>query len=84
MAQRVTLYTAPSCTLCRHVLEDLELLAAEHELEIRLVDVTADPLLLERFLLAVPVVEIGATLLKAPISIRQLRDALAAAPGSTV
>jgi glutaredoxin len=82
MAQRVTVYTAPSCTLCRHVLEDLELLAAEIELEIRPVDVTGDPLLLERYLLAVPVVEIGGTLLQAPISIRQLRNALAMDAGS--
>jgi thiol-disulfide isomerase/thioredoxin len=84
MAQRVTVYTAPSCTLCRHVLEDLELLAAEVDLEICPVDVTSDRRLLERYLLAVPVVEVGGTLLQAPISIRQLRDALATVAGSSV
>jgi glutaredoxin len=80
VARQVTVYTMPSCTLCRHVLEDLELLAAEQALAIRTVDVTADPALAERYLLLVPVVEIadGATL-QPPISIQQLRSALTAA-----
>ena len=78
MARRVTVYTTPTCTLCRHVLEDLDLLAIEQDLEIRTVDVTTDPALAARYLLLVPVVEIsaGATL-QPPISIRQLRSALA-------
>ncbi len=84
MAQRVTVYTAPSCTLCRHVLEDLELLAAEYDLEVWPVDITGDPRLLERYLLVVPVVEVRGTFLQAPISIRQLRNALAIVAGSTV
>ena len=84
MAQRVTVYTAPSCTLCRHVLEDLELLVAEYDLEVRPVDITGDPRLLERYLLAVPVVEVSEMFLQAPISIRQLRNALAIVAGSTV
>ncbi len=63
------------------MLEDLELLAAEQELVIRVVDVTADPALAERYLLLVPVVEIaGGATLQPPISMRQLRSALAAAP----
>lgn len=83
MAQVVTVYTAPGCTLCRHVLEDLDLLAAEADLDIRPVDVTGDPQLLERYLLAVPVVELGGTVLQPPISMRQLRSALASASGSS-
>lgn len=79
MAQVVTVYSTPDCTLCRHVLEDLELLAAEQDLEIRAVDVTVDPALAERYLLLVPVVEVaGGATLQPPISIRQLRSALAA------
>ena len=53
MARQVTVYTTPSCTLCRRVLEDLELLAAEQDLVIRPVDVTADPALSARYLLLV-------------------------------
>ena len=80
MARQVTVYTTPTCTLCRHVLEDLELLAAEQELEIRTMDVTADPALADRYLLLVPVVEIaGGATLQPPISIQQLRSALTAA-----
>ncbi len=80
MARHVTVYTTPSCTLCRHVLEDLDLLAAEQELTIRTVDVSADPALAARYLLLVPVVEIaGGATLQPPITIRQLRNALAAA-----
>ncbi len=62
------------------MLEDLELLAAEQDLEMRTVDVTAEPALAARYLLLVPVVEIasGATL-QPPISIQQLRSALTAA-----
>lgn len=78
MAQHVTVYTTPGCTLCRDVLADLALLAAEQDLAIRQVDVAADPALAERYLLLVPVVEIaGGPTLQPPISIRQLRTALA-------
>ncbi|MFZ2357717.1 MAG: glutaredoxin family protein [Anaerolineae bacterium] len=79
MARHVTVYSAPSCTLCRHVLEDLDLLAAEQPLDVRTVDVTRDPALAERYLLLTPVVEIaGGPTLQPPISIGQLRSALAA------
>lgn len=79
MAQHVTVYTTPGCTLCRDVLADLELLAAEQDLVIRQVDVTTDAALAERYLLLVPVVEVaGGARLTPPVSIRQLRIALAA------
>lgn len=79
MAQHVTVYTTPGCTLCRDVVVDLELLAAEQDLAIHQVDVSADPDLAERYLLLVPVVEVaGGAQLTPPISIRQLRIALAA------
>lgn len=86
MTQHVTVYTTPGCTLCRDVLVDLELLAAEQDLVIHQVDVSVDPALAERYLLWVPVVEVaGGPQLTPPISIRQLRIALAAlgpaAPG---
>lgn len=83
MAQVVTVYVAPGCTLCRNVLEDLDLLAAEADLDIRPVDVTGDPQLLERYLLVAPVVELGRTVLQPPISLGQLRSALALASGSS-
>lgn len=83
MTQVVTVYTAPGCTLCRNVLEDLDLLAAEADLEIRPVDVTGDPQLLERYLWLVPVIELGGAVLQPPISIRQVRSALAVAAGSS-
>lgn len=85
MTQRVTLYTTPNCTLCRDVLEDLALLAAEHDLAVRVVDVSQDTALAERYVLLVPVVEVaGGPTLQPPISIRQLRSALAAAQGPTL
>lgn len=85
MARQVTVYTTPGCTLCRHVLEDLDLLAAEQDLAVRVVDVTGDPDLAECYLLLVPVVEIaGGPTLQAPIALAQLRGALAAAPNHTL
>jgi thiol-disulfide isomerase/thioredoxin len=79
MGRAVTVYTAPGCTLCRAVLEDLDLLAAEQALDLRTVDVTVDPDLAGRYLLLVPVVEIaGGSVLQPPISIGQLRRALLA------
>lgn len=82
MARLVTVYTVPDCTLCRDVLEDLALLAAEQDLVIRAIDVTLEPALAEHYLLRVPVVEVaGGVVLQPPISIRQLRSALAAVPG---
>ncbi len=57
----------------------LDLLAAEQPLDVRTVDVTRDPALAERYLLLTPVVEIaGGPTLQPPISIGQLRSALAA------
>jgi hypothetical protein len=85
VARVVTVYAAPQCTLCRDALEDLGLLAAEQDLAIRVVDVTLDPALADRYLLLVPVVEIaGGAVLQPPISIRQLRSALEAAVSDTV
>ena len=85
MARVVTVYAAPQCKLCRDALEDLGLLAAEQDLAIRVVDVTLDPALADRYLLLVPVVEIaGGAVLQPPISIRQLRSALEAAVSDTV
>lgn len=77
MVLAVTLYGTPGCTLCRYAREDLELLAGEFPLQVREVDVAADPSLAARYLLHVPVIEISpATLLFAPFSLPQLRAAL--------
>ncbi len=85
MARLVTVYTAPHCTLCRDVLEDLALLAAEQDLAVRAIDVSLDPALAERYLLLVPVVEIdGGAVLQPPISIRQLRTVLETVESNTL
>lgn len=80
MTQRVTLYTSPGCTLCRYAREDLELLAGEQALVVTEVDVTTDERLAARYLLQTPVVAIvGGPELTPPITLMQLRRALAAA-----
>ena len=79
MTLLVTLFSTPQCTLCRYVREDLDLLAAEQPLQVRVVDVSSDPELAARYLLRVPVVEIaGGPVLAAPIALSHLRAALAA------
>lgn len=79
MVKQVTLYTSPGCTLCRYAREDLELLAGEQALALTLVDVTTDERLAARYLLQTPVVVIaGGAELTPPITLTQLRRALAA------
>lgn len=76
----VTLYSRPGCHLCDDVREDLHLLAAEMDLQVRVVDITADPDSLARYQYLIPVVDVeGGPLLTAPIALPQLRQALLAA-----
>lgn len=75
----VTLYTRKDCGLCDEA--KAHLAALEKELPHRLaeVDIDSDPALLKKYLVSIPVLEIGPYTLSAPITKEQLRMTLSAA-----
>lgn len=77
MARLVTLYSRAGCHLCEDVREDLRLLEGEQDIAVQEIDITSDQALLSRFQYLIPVVDVeGGPLLTAPITIRQLREAI--------
>lgn len=77
--QTVTLYSKAGCGLCDAVKHALDALADQHPHQLIEVDITHDMALFERYRFAIPVVVIGATELRAPITPQMLVDALATA-----
>lgn len=78
MTRLVILYTKAGCHLCDQVLADLQLLADELALAVKEVDITTNPVLCEQLQALIPVVELEeGRRLVAPITLRQLREALA-------
>ena len=75
----VTIYTRKDCGLCDEA--KAELAALEKELPHRLVevDIESDPALLKKYLVSIPVIEIGPYTLTAPITKEQLHMTLSAA-----
>ena len=75
----VTLYARKDCGLCDEA--KAELAALENEFPHRLaeVDIESDPALLKKYLVSIPVLEIGPYTLTAPITKEQLRMTLGAA-----
>lgn len=59
MAHRLLLYTRNGCHLCQDMLAQARPLAAEHGLEIELVDIDDDLALAKRYNLRIPVLELN-------------------------
>jgi glutaredoxin len=74
----VTLYTKNGCGLCNEVKAELAGLAADFPHELQEIDITKDADLFARYRFSIPVVKIGNTTLKAPITAVQLQAALQA------
>jgi thiol-disulfide isomerase/thioredoxin len=73
----VRLFERPGCHLCEEVEEALGRLAARYPIELEKVDIRADPELMRRYDIVIPVVSInGAVELSAPIDGRELRRAI--------
>jgi len=72
----VTFYTRPGCHLCDDAQAELEHLAKQLPLEISAVDITKDQAAHNRWWSDIPVIEIGATILRAPIDPARLRIAV--------
>lgn len=75
----VILYTKEKCGLCDEVKAELAQLAQPYPHRLTEVDITQDHDLFARCRYLIPVVEIGAARLMAPIDPDQLRSALATA-----
>lgn len=58
MAHRLLLYTRSGCHLCQDMLAQARPLAAEHGVEIELVDIDDDLALAKRYNLRIPVLEL--------------------------
>ncbi len=79
MPIQIVFYTKPGCHLCEDVEEVLDLLAEQHSLAVQQIDITQDADVYSRYWSKIPVIEIGDTLLQAPIDARALQAAVIAA-----
>lgn len=75
----VTLYTREGCHLCEQARVDLESLQATHPHRLVEIDIESDPALLKKYLLEIPVVEVGPYILKSPFDRQKLTMTLGAA-----
>ncbi|MDP9264628.1 MAG: glutaredoxin family protein [Chloroflexota bacterium] len=58
---RVTLLEKPECGLCAEAHRQLRRIALDRPLDIERVDISADPALLDRYTLRIPVIRAGGT-----------------------
>ncbi len=75
----VTLYTRPGCGLCNEVKEHLISLQEQFPHRLAEVNIDEDPALQKKYLVSIPVLEIGPYTLVAPITLEQLKMTLGAA-----
>ena len=75
----VTLYTRKDCSLCEETKAQLKSLETELPHRLVEVDIESDPALLKKFLMSIPVVEVGPYTLVAPITKAQLQMTIRAA-----
>lgn len=75
----VTLYTRKDCHLCEQAKSDLESLQASYPHRLVEIDIDSDPALQKKYLLDIPVVEVGPYALKAPFDKQKLKMTLGAA-----
>jgi len=75
----VTLYMREECHLCEQAKDDLESLQEQYPHRLVEVDIDSDPVLQEKYLVEIPVVEVGPYQLKAPFDRQKLMMTLGAA-----
>jgi hypothetical protein len=74
----ITLYAKAGCCLCDEARGHLEALAADHDVEIREIDIRRDPALFERYRYRIPVIALdGDERLEGRIAASQIADLLA-------
>lgn len=72
----VLLYTKTGCGLCDEVKHSLNLLQSRYPHQLQEVDITQDEVLFEKYRYTIPVVQVGAVELAAPITAVQLQQTL--------
>ena len=75
----VTLYTRKNCHLCEQAKADLDSLRDRFPHRLVEIDIESDPALLKKFLVEIPVVEVGPYVLKSPFDKQKLMMTLGAA-----
>jgi len=75
----VTLYTRKDCHLCEQAKADLESLQVQYPHRLVEIDIESDPALLKKYLVEIPVVEVGPYILRAPFDKQKLMMTLGAA-----
>ena len=75
----VTLYMRKDCHLCDQAKADLESLQSKHPHRLVEIDIDSDPALQKKYLVEIPVVEVGPYVLKAPFDKQKLMMTLGAA-----
>jgi hypothetical protein len=73
----LTLYMKPECHLCEETLAVLERLRRRYPHELRTVDISADPTLLERYRHRIPVLAVGGSEYSTPLTPSIVQQALA-------
>ncbi len=76
---QVKLYSRADCNLCDEVQAELQVLKGEFPHQLEVIDVDSNPVFIQRYGQEVPVVVIGAYVLRAPITHQQLRLTLESA-----
>src|SRR5215207_1456917 len=75
----VTLYTRKDCHLCDQVKADLESIQEQYPHRLVEIDIDTDPALQKKYLVEIPVIEVGPYVLKAPFDKQKLMMTLGAA-----
>ena len=75
----VTLYTRKGCHLCEQAKADLDLLQEKYPHRLVEIDIESDPVLLKKYLVEIPVIEVGPYILKSPFDKQKLMMTLGAA-----
>lgn len=78
----VTFFTRDECSLCDEALAALDDLREKIDFELAIIDVDSDPAIKQKYLHAVPVLEIGPYTLKAPFTKQDIEVSLRAATAS--
>jgi uncharacterized membrane protein len=78
MLINVTIFMRPDCHLCVQAKEDLAVLQLQIPHQLFEVDIEKDPVLLKKYLIEVPVIEVGTYVLKAPFTRQDLLMTLGA------